>query len=138
MAVCVHRKGATRALPPKHPLVPPLFREVGQPVIIPGDMGRYSFILVGQKGSLEESFGSACHGAGRELSRTQAKKLGKGRSLIRELEDQGVYVKSEGRSTVLEEMPEAYKDVSEVVDCVEHAGIASKVARLKPLGVIKG
>lgn len=136
--LCIHRKGATRAYPPRHPAVPPSYQEIGQPILIPGDMGRYSYILVGQAGSLEKSFGSACHGAGRELSRSAAKKLGKGRALVRELEDKGIYIKSAGRDTVVEEMPEAYKDVTQVVKATETAGIATIVARLKPIGVIKG
>jgi tRNA-splicing ligase RtcB (3'-phosphate/5'-hydroxy nucleic acid ligase) len=138
MRVCVHRKGATRAYPPNHPLVPPDYRRVGQPVLVPGDMGRYSFILVGGKDSLEHTFGSACHGAGRELSRGQAKKLAKGRPLTRELEDKGIYVKTAGRHTLVEEMPEAYKDVANVVNATAHAGVANLVARLRPICVVKG
>lgn len=136
--VCVHRKGATRAYPPHHPQVPTCYREVGQPILIPGDMGRYSFVLVGNKDSLRHSFGSACHGAGRELSRHKAKKMSKGRAIIRELEDQGIYVKAAGYDTVAEEFPEAYKDASRVVEAVENASIANLVARLRPMGVIKG
>lgn len=136
--VCVHRKGATRAYPPGHPSLPSTYQKTGQPVIVPGDMGRYSYLLAGNSGSLELSFGSACHGAGRELSRTQAKKRAKGRAIHRELEDLGIYLKASGRDTVVEEMPEAYKDVTEVVKSIEYAGIAGFVAKLKPMGVIKG
>ena len=136
--VVVHRKGATRAFPPGHPDLPDIFRQVGQPVLIPGDMGRASYILAGAEGSMKESFGSCCHGAGRILSRSAAKKKARGRQLTRELEDRGIAVRYTGRSTLAEEMPEAYKDVSHVVDVVHQAGLAKKVARLRPLGVIKG
>jgi tRNA-splicing ligase RtcB len=136
--VCVHRKGATRAFPPGHPDLPPRYRATGQPVLIPGDMGRCSYVLAGAEGSMERSFGSACHGAGRVMSRTAAKRAARGRSLLRELSDRGVTVRSAGMATVAEEMPEAYKDVSEVVEVVHDAGLARKVARLVPLGVIKG
>lgn len=136
--VVVHRKGATRAFPPGHPDLPDIFRQVGQPVLIPGDMGRASYIMAGAEGSMKESFGSCCHGAGRILSRTAAKKKARGRQLTRELEDRGIAVRYTGRSTLAEEMPEAYKDVSHVVDVVHQAGLAKKVARLRPLGVIKG
>jgi tRNA-splicing ligase RtcB len=134
----VHRKGATRAFPPGHPELPDLYRHTGQPVIIPGDMGRASYVLAGTDKAMQETFGSACHGAGRIMSRHQAIKKAKGRAIWRELEDQGVIVKSTGRETLAEEMPEAYKDVSEVVDVVHKAGIAKKVARLRPMGVVKG
>ncbi|MGH7901203.1 MAG: RtcB family protein [Thermodesulfobacteriota bacterium] len=136
--LCVHRKGATRALPKGHKLIPEIYRDVGQPVFIPGDMGRASFVLVGTEAALNETFGSSCHGAGRVLSRTKAIKRGRGRNLVAELEEQGIIVMARGRKTVLEEMPEAYKEVEEVVDVVHHAGIARKVARLRPIGVIKG
>lgn len=136
--VCIHRKGATRAYPPGHPSVPKKYQATGQPVIVPGDMGRFSYILSGNQRSMELSLGSACHGAGRELSRTQAKKQAKGRSIIRELEDRGIFLKASGRDTVVEEMPEAYKDINRVVEAIQHADIASFVARLRPLGVIKG
>ena len=136
--LCVHRKGATRSLPPRHPLLPELYRPFGQPVLIPGDMGTHSYVLAGAEGALEQTFGSTCHGAGRVLSRTQASKRAKGRALHRELEDSGIYVLSRGKRTLMEEMPEAYKDISLVVDAVHGANLASKVARLKPLGVIKG
>jgi tRNA-splicing ligase RtcB len=136
--VCVHRKGATRAFPPGHPEIPAVYRDVGQPVLIPGDMGRYSYVLVGTHGAYEETFGSSCHGAGRVMSRTQAKKQARGRPIFREFEDRGIIVRAATRATVDEEIPEAYKDVSVVVDVVHHAGIGTKVARLRPIGVLKG
>lgn len=134
----VHRKGATRAYPAGHPQVPGPYRHVGQPVLIPGDMGRYSYVLAGEDGAYTETFGSSCHGAGRRMSRHQAKKMARGRSLLREMEEKGVVVMAAGMRTVAEEMPEAYKDVSEVVDIVARAGISRKVAQLRPLGVVKG
>lgn len=134
----VHRKGATRAFPPMHPELPPIYRELGQPVLIPGDMGRASYVLLGTEKAMEETFGSACHGAGRIMSRHQAIKTAKGRSIWRELEDKGIIVMAAGRETLAEEMSEAYKDVSSVVDVVHRAGIARKVARLRPMGVVKG
>ncbi len=136
--LCVHRKGATRAFPPHSPFIPEDYKEVGQPVLIPGDMGRYSYVLVGTDTALKETFGSTCHGAGRMLSRRQAQKAAKGRAIIRELEDQGIYVRGAGKGTIREEIPEAYKDVSDVVNVVHQAGIGKKVARLRPMGVIKG
>jgi tRNA-splicing ligase RtcB len=136
--VCVHRKGATRAFGPGHPALPEIYRGVGQPVLIPGDMGRYSYILAGTQGAMEQTFGSTCHGAGRLQSRTQAKRSSRGRPLHRELEDRGIYVMASSRATLAEEAPEAYKDVSGVVEVVNRAGISRKVARLRPWGVIKG
>jgi tRNA-splicing ligase RtcB len=136
--LCVHRKGATRALPPGHPQIPKIYRHLGQPVLIPGDMGRYSYVLIGTPRGGEETFASSCHGAGRMMSRTQAKKNARGRPILRELEDRGIYVRAAGRATIAEEMPEAYKDVSDVVDVVDGAGISKKVAQLRPMGVIKG
>jgi tRNA-splicing ligase RtcB len=136
--VLVHRKGATRAFPAGHPDVPPAYRAVGQPVIIPGDMGRGSYVLAGEPGAMTESFGSSCHGAGRVLSRKAAKAKARGRSLIEELSQAGVEIRFTGRSTVAEEMPEAYTDVDRVVEVVHQAGLARKVARLKPMAVIKG
>ncbi len=136
--LCVHRKGATRALPRNHPALPELYRPTGQPVLIPGDMGRASYILAGEPGSMEETFGSACHGAGRLLSRSEALRRTKGRSIERELEDRNVYPRWVGRKTLREEFPEAYKDVSRVVDVVQKAGLARKVAGIKPMGVVKG
>ncbi len=137
-AVCVHRKGATRAFPAGHPEVPERYRAVGQPVLIPGDMGRYSYVLIGQERAMRDSFGSSCHGAGRVMSRTAAKRAARGRSLLRELEDHGVTVRSAGMATVAEEMPEAYKDVADVVDVVDGAGLSRRAARLVPICVIKG
>lgn len=136
--VCVHRKGATRSFGPGHPSLPATYRHVGQPIIIPGDMGRASYVLVGTDRAMEATFGSTCHGAGRVLSRKAAKKASKGRAINRELADKGIFVRSAGRTTLAEEMPEAYKDVSEVVEVVHGAGISRKVARLRPLAVVKG
>ena len=136
--VCVHRKGATRAFPPHHPDIPEMYKDVGQPVLIPGDMGRYSYVLVGTEQAMAETFGSTCHGAGRVMSRKRAKKVAKGRAIVRELEDQGITIRSAGKATVQEEIPEAYKDVSQVVEVVSGAGISDRVARLRPMGVIKG
>jgi len=136
--VCVHRKGATRAFPPGHESLCDAYRPVGQPILIPGDMGTASFIMVGTEKAMEETFGSTCHGAGRVLSRKAAKKKSKGRSIRRELEDKGILVRWSGRSTLAEEMPDAYKDISEVVAVVHGAGISKKVAKLRPIGVVKG
>lgn len=136
--VCVHRKGATRAFPAGHEAVPSVYREVGQPVLIPGDMGRHSYVLVGTPRAMEETFGSTCHGAGRVMSRAEAKRTVRGRDIAAEMERQGILVMAEGRATLAEEVSEAYKDVSEVVEVVHRAGISRKVARLRPLGVIKG
>ncbi|MDO8746234.1 MAG: RtcB family protein [Thermodesulfovibrionales bacterium] len=134
----VHRKGATRAFPPGHPDLPDAYKQIGQPVLIPGDMGRASFVLIGTEKAMSETFGSTCHGAGRVMSRHQAIKKAKGRAIWREMEDKGIIVRSAGRETLAEEMSEAYKDVSDVVDVVHKAGISKKVARLRPLRVIKG
>jgi len=136
--LCVHRKGATRAFPPEHPETPEAYRRVGQPVLIPGDMGRCSYVLAGTRTAFEETFGSTCHGAGRRMSRSAAARSAKGRPIVRELADRGIIVRSEGRATLLEEIPEAYKDVTDVVNVVHGAGIAKKVAKLVPMGVIKG
>ena len=136
--VCVHRKGATRSFPPEHEVLSAEYRGVGQPVINPGDMGTASYVLVGTEKAMEETFGSTCHGAGRVLSRKAAKKASKGRAIHRELEDKGILVKWTGRSTLAEEIPEAYKDISEVVEVVHGAGISKKVAKLRPIGVVKG
>jgi tRNA-splicing ligase RtcB len=123
--LCVHRKGATRAFP-------------GQPVIIPGDMGRYSFLLRGTERAMEETFGTTCHGAGRRMSRSEAKKAGRGHDLVGELRQRGVVIRARSLAGVAEEMPWAYKDVADVVDVVDRAGLASRVARLRPLAVVKG
>jgi tRNA-splicing ligase RtcB len=136
--LCIHRKGATRAFPSHHPQVPDDYQETGQPVLIPGDMGRYSYVLVGTERAMEETFGSSCHGAGRVMSRHQAIKAAKGRSITREMENRGIYVRASGRETLVEEMPDAYKDVSQVVEIVQNAGIGKKVVKLRPLGVMKG
>ncbi|MEZ6069121.1 MAG: RtcB family protein [Pirellulales bacterium] len=136
--VWVHRKGATRAFPPGHPEVSRLYRDVGQPVIIPGDMGRASWVLVGAEGSMEQTFGSACHGAGRLMSRTAAMKSARGRRIDRELAMRGVVARSRSLRGLAEEQPAAYKDVNLVVDVVHNANLARKVARMRPIGVIKG
>ena len=138
MKLIVHRKGATRAFPPGHPELPEIYRPLGQPVLIPGDMGRASYVLLGTEKAMKETFGSTCHGAGRIMSRHQAIKKAKGRAIWREMEDKGIIVRSAGRETLAEEMSEAYKDVSDVVEVVHKAGISKKVARLRPIGVIKG
>jgi len=138
LAVCVHRKGATRAFPPHHEAICDKYQSTGQPVIIPGDMGTASYILAGTQRAMEETFGSTCHGAGRILSRKAAKKASKGRSIQRELENKGIFVRWTGRSTLAEEMPDAYKDVSQVVKVVHDSGISKKVAKLRPIAVVKG
>ena len=136
--LCVHRKGATRAFPPGHPEVPDDYRPVGQPVIIPGDMGRNSYVLAGTQAAMEDTFGSCCHGAGRLMSRTEAVRRASGRSIEQELERQGIIVMGRGRKGVAEEQPDAYKDVNDVVRVVHDAGLARRVVRMRPLGVIKG
>jgi tRNA-splicing ligase RtcB len=136
--LCVHRKGATRAFPPFHPEIPKKYREIGQPVLIPGDMGRCSYCLAGTEKAMKETFGSTCHGAGRVISRTSARKQARGRNIQRELNEKGIIVKAENRGVLAEEMSDAYKDVNEVVEVMHQTGISKKVARMKPLGVIKG
>ncbi|MBN8723726.1 MAG: RtcB family protein [Acidobacteria bacterium] len=136
--LCVHRKGATRAFPPKHPEIPSRYQSIGQPVIIPGDMGRASWLLVGQTGSLEQTFGTTCHGAGRVLSRTAAVKQAQGRQIDKELAEQGVVARARSWKGLAEEHPLAYKNVDLVVNVVHKAGISKQVARLRPIGVIKG
>jgi tRNA-splicing ligase RtcB (3'-phosphate/5'-hydroxy nucleic acid ligase) len=154
--VCVHRKGATRAFPPGHPEIPEPYRaigqpvrrkssgeeipsgEIGQPVIVPGSMGTASWVLTGLPGSMEHSFGSCCHGAGRMMSRTAAVKLASGRRIDKELDAIGIIARARGHKGLAEEQPAAYKDVDQVVEVVERAGLAKKVARLRPVGVIKG
>jgi tRNA-splicing ligase RtcB len=136
--VWVHRKGATRAFPPDHPEIPDLYRKIGQPVIIPGDMGRASWVLVGQPGSMQQTFGTACHGAGRVMSRTAAVKHALGRRIDKELAARGVIARARSWKGLAEEQPDAYKDVDLVVEVVHNAGLASKVARMRPIGVIKG
>jgi tRNA-splicing ligase RtcB len=136
--VLVHRKGATRAFPAGSPDIPAEYAAVGQPVFIPGSMGTASYVLAGEPGSLERSFGTTCHGAGRLLSRTAAKKQIEGDELRRQLEAQGIVVRSASNKGLAEEAPFAYKDVERVVGVVERAGLARRVARLVPLGVVKG
>jgi len=136
--LCVHRKGATRAFGPGHPNLPEPYRDTGQPVLIPGDMGTASYILKGTAAGMDKSFGTACHGAGRLLSRRKAQEAAQTRDIRRELRDAGVVVMSRSHRTLKEEMPEAYKDVSSVVDIVEQNDLARRVARLVPVGVIKG
>jgi tRNA-splicing ligase RtcB len=136
--IVVHRKGATRAFGPANPETPEAYKEFGQPVLIPGSMGTASWVLVGTDEALERSFGSTCHGAGRAMSRTAAKKVKQGAQVRKELEDQGIVVRCAGLGELAEEAPHAYKDVDRVVDVVHNAGLARKVARLVPLGVIKG
>jgi tRNA-splicing ligase RtcB len=136
--LCVHRKGATRAFGPGHPALPDRYKKTGQPVIIPGDMGRNSYLLVGTQKAMEETFGSTCHGAGRVKSRTAATKSINLDMLLKELESKGIMVRASGRGTIVEEAPQAYKDVNEVVDVVHNVGISKRVCRMKPLGVIKG
>ena len=135
--LCVHRKGATRAFPPGHKELPEKYKGIGQPVIIPGDMGRNSYLLVGTE-KAAETFYSTCHGSGRVMSRGAAIRSLKGRSIARELEQKGIFVRSTGRQALAEEAPEAYKDVNDVVHVVHEAGISKRVCRMKPLGVIKG
>ena len=137
-AVMVHRKGATRAFGPGSPDVPQDYRAVGQPVIIPGDMGRESWLLAGTETAMRETWGSTCHGAGRLLSRHAARKVRSGAEVRRELEDAGIVVRAASVGALAEEAPYAYKDVADVVGVVEAAGLSRKVARLRPLGVLKG
>ena len=136
--LCVHRKGATRAFPPGHDAVPAAYRPVGQPVLIPGDMGTGSYVLAGTRQAFEESFGSTCHGAGRVMSRNQAVKASRGRSIAAEMAAQGVIVMASTKGTLCEEIPEAYKNLDEVVEVVHQAGLSMKVARLRALGCVKG
>ncbi len=136
--VCVHRKGATRAFPAGHEAIPEKYRAVGQPVLIPGDMGRYSFVLVGAQGSMEQSFGSCCHGAGRRQSRTAAKKSVSSKELLDLLDSRGITVRVHSKNLLTEEAPQAYKDAQKVVNVVHNAGLAQLVARLKPVIVVKG
>jgi tRNA-splicing ligase RtcB (3'-phosphate/5'-hydroxy nucleic acid ligase) len=136
--VCVHRKGATRAFPPGHPEIPEEYRSAGQPVFIPGSMGTASFVLAGRPGSMERSFGTTCHGAGRRLSRSAVRRQVEPAALRRQLEERGITVRAPSARGLAEEAPEAYKDVERVVEVVERAGLASRVARLRPIGVVKG
>jgi tRNA-splicing ligase RtcB len=138
VTVCVHRKGATRAFPAGHPEVPPRYREVGHPVLIPGDMARYSFLAVGTDQAMAETWGSTCHGAGRLRSRGSARRLLAGVDIARRMADQGIVVRAQNPRALAEEASEAYKDVADVIDVLERAGISRKVARMRPIGVIKG
>ena len=135
--LCVHRKGATRAFPAGHPELSAQYRTIGQPVIIPGDMGRNSYLLLGTEGS-RETFHSCCHGAGRLMSRAQAKKRFNSRTILDELESRGIIVQAHSYSTVTEEAPGVYKDVNDVVDVVHEAGLSKKVCRMRPIGAVKG
>jgi tRNA-splicing ligase RtcB len=136
--VWVHRKGATRAFPADHPETPAAYKQIGQPVIIPGDMGRASWVLVGRNGSMEQTFGTCCHGAGRKMSRTAAVKHAQGRRIDQELAARGVIARARSWRGLAEEQPAAYKDVNVVVDVVHRANLAAKVARMRPIGVVKG
>ncbi len=138
MSVCVHRKGATRAFGPGSPVLPEVYRDIGQPVLVPGSMGTASWVLVGTAESMAQSFGSTCHGAGRRMSRAQAKREVQGGELRRELESRGIHVRAGSLAGLAEEAPEAYKDVDRVIEVVHGAGIARKVARLVPVAVVKG
>ena len=136
--LCVHRKGATRAFAPGREEVPPEYRAIGQPVLIPGDMGRYSYVLTGTEKAMRDSFGSTCHGAGRAMSRVKARRAAAGRNILRGMEEKDIIIRGQSRRTVDEEISEAYKDVSNVVDACAFAGISRKVAQLRPIGCIKG
>ena len=136
--VCVHRKGATRAFPAGHPAVPTRYAHIGQPVFIPGDMGRYSYVMVGTDRAMSETFGSVCHGAGRLKSRALARRQIRGDVVLKELEERGIAIRSGGLKSLAEEAPAAYKDVASVVRVAHNAGISKMVARTKPVGVIKG
>ena len=134
----VHRKGATQAFAPNHPDLPKVYQNIGQPVLIPGDMGTASYVLLGTQKAMDESFGSTCHGAGRVMSRNAAVKKLRGRDIRWELEKKGILSLHRGRNTMFEEAPEAYKNIHQVVDIVHGAGLSLKVARMKPIGVVKG
>jgi tRNA-splicing ligase RtcB len=138
LKLCVHRKGATRAFGPGSEELPAAYRDIGQPVLVPGSMGTASWVLVGTQNSMTQTFGSTCHGAGRSMSRKKARKLVHAAELRDQLESRGIHVRAGSMSGLAEEAPAAYKDVNRVVDVVHGAGIARKVARLKPLAVIKG
>lgn len=136
--LCVHRKGATRAFAPGHPQIPAAYQQIGQPVLIPGDMGRYSYLLVGTEAAMAKTFGSTCHGAGRVMSRAQSKKQSQRINIDQEMARRGVVARYQGRGTMAEEMPHAYKDVAEVVETMDKAEVSKRVARFRPVGVIKG
>ncbi|UCD10057.1 MAG: RtcB family protein [Dehalococcoidales bacterium] len=137
-SLCVHRKGATRAFPPNHPELPDIYKNIGQPVLIPGDMGRYSYVAIGTDTAMNETFASTCHGAGRMKSRSAAKKSLKGVNIVELMANKGIAVRAGSMASLAEEASEAYKDVAEVVDVTDKAGISKKVLKLKPMGVIKG
>ena len=134
----VHRKGATRAFPAGHPDVPERYRAIGQPVLIPGDMGRYSFIAIGTERAVQEAFGSTCHGAGRVMGRKQAVRMLAGRDIGDELRQKGIIVRAQDRGLLAEEAPQAYKDVADVVEVCHQAGLSRRVVRTRPIGVVKG
>jgi len=136
--LCVHRKGATRAFGNRREAVPARYRSVGQPVLIPGDMGTGSYVLLGTEQAMQETFGSTCHGAGRVMSRSEADRTSRGRNIAEELQEKGILVMAESKATLREEIPEAYKDVNDVVQVVEEAGISRRVVYARPLAVIKG
>jgi tRNA-splicing ligase RtcB len=136
--VCVHRKGATRAFGPGNPEIPDKYRQIGQPVLIPGSMGTSSWVMTGTEAGMEKSFGSCCHGAGRVMSRTQAKKSIRGEALLKQLKGEGIFVKAGSMSGLAEEAPDAYKDIDLVIESATGAGLAKKVAKLRPVVVIKG
>ncbi|MBI1886594.1 MAG: RtcB family protein [Chloroflexi bacterium] len=138
VTVCVHRKGATRAFPPGHPDIPAKYKALGQPVLVPGDMGRYSYIAVGSEQAMAETWGSTCHGAGRVQSRGAAKRMLKGVDVAQRLADRGIYVRAQNRGLLAEEASEAYKDVATVIDVLHEAGISRRVCRMRPIGVVKG
>jgi tRNA-splicing ligase RtcB len=134
----VHRKGATRAFPAGHPEVPAKYRQIGQPVLVPGDMGRYSYVAVGTETAMKESFGSTCHGAGRLMGRKAATRALAGVDVAAELRKKGIIVRAQDRSLLAEEAPQAYKDVADVIGVCHHAGLSTRVARTRPIGVVKG
>ncbi len=136
--VCVHRKGATRAFGPGSKYIPAKYQDIGQPVLVPGDMGRYSYVTVGTNQAMADTFGSSCHGAGRQMSRRQSKKVSGTMDIFQDMKNRGVEIQAAGGRTVAEEMPHAYKDVADVVQVLHEAGLTAKVARFKPVGVIKG
>jgi tRNA-splicing ligase RtcB len=136
--VCVHRKGATRAFPKDHKKIPRKYKDIGQPVIIPGDMGRYSYVAIGSETAMKETFGSTCHGAGRVLSRSAAKKQISGQQVVDTLQKKGIIIRSGNIRNLSEEASIAYKDVADVIDVVHEAGISKKILKLTPIGVIKG
>ena len=136
--LCVHRKGATRAFPAGHEDIPAAYKNIGQPVLIPGDMGRYSYIMTGTKNAMDETFGSACHGAGRVKSRKEAKRVVSGKDFVRELARRGIIVRAGSMAGIAEESSAAYKNITDVIEVIEGAGLASPVARTRPVGVIKG